>query len=204
MRPLGNVPPRLLFGAILLALGAGLLSSCATNEPPPLQNSEARTPARRAEAPPPPSSAAPRPARKPAVHAPDIAPGPAPDEIASASASTGPRPAQDAAHASSPPDDVTELSTSPGPPSPAPSRAELIGLDESAATRLFGAATEKSEQPPATVWHYKSANCELDLFFYLDLRSGRMRTLHYRLKGESAETSRRQDCLRSLVASRGR
>jgi hypothetical protein len=62
---------------------------------------------------------------------------------------------------------------------------------------------EKLEQPPATVWRYKTASCELDLFFYLDLRSGRMRTLHYSFRGESAEGARRQECLRSLIASRG-
>ena len=62
---------------------------------------------------------------------------------------------------------------------------------------------EKSEQPPATVWHYKSANCELDLFFYLDLHSGRMRTLHSTFKGDAADTARRQNCLSELVAARG-
>jgi uncharacterized protein YndB with AHSA1/START domain len=59
------------------------------------------------------------------------------------------------------------------------------------------------DEPPATVWRYKTASCELDLFFYLDLRSGRMRTLHYSFRGESAEETRRQECLRSLTASRG-
>ena len=94
---------------------------------------------------------------------------------------------------------------------PAPSRAvvsapqasELVGLDQPAATRLFGAAAERSEEPPATVWRYKTASCELDLFFYLDLRSGRMRTLSYTFKGDAADADRRQDCLRSLFAARG-
>jgi hypothetical protein len=85
----------------------------------------------------------------------------------------------------------------------APRSSELIGLDEPAATRLFGPAAEQSEEPPATIWRYKNAGCELDLFFYLDLRSGRMRTLHYALKGDGADTARGPDCLRSLVAARG-
>src|SRR6266404_2592077 len=83
-----------------------------------------------------------------------------------------------------------------------PKTSELIGMDQPAATRLFGAAAERSEQPPATVWRYKSATCELDLFFYLDLRSGRMRTLHYALKGDGADAARGQDCLRSLLTAR--
>ncbi len=91
------------------------------------------------------------------------------------------------------------------PPTPAlpPRASELIGLDQPAATHLFGTATEKSEAPPATVWRYRTATCELDLYFYLDLRSGRMRALHYAFKGDPADPAGRQDCLRSLVVARG-
>jgi hypothetical protein len=99
---------------------------------------------------------------------------------------------------------VAALSTSPGRPGAIASQPELIGLDQSATMRLLGPATEKSDEPPATVWRYKTASCELDLFFYLDLRSGRMRTLHYSFKGEGAEVARRPECWRSLVSSRGR
>ena len=80
---------------------------------------------------------------------------------------------------------------------------ELIGLDQPAATRLFGTAAERSEEAPATIWRYKTANCELDLFFYLDLRSGRMRTLHYAFKGDAADSAHRQSCLRDLATRNG-
>jgi uncharacterized protein YndB with AHSA1/START domain len=69
--------------------------------------------------------------------------------------------------------------------------------------RLLGTAAEQFDQPPAMVWRYKTATCELDLFFYLDLRSGQMRTLHYSFKGDATDTARREDCVRSLVAARG-
>jgi hypothetical protein len=98
---------------------------------------------------------------------------------------------------------LAALSTSPGRQREIPSQPELIGLDQSGAMRLLGPATEKSDEAPATVWRYKTASCELDLFFYLDLRSGRMRTLHYSFKGDGDEAARRQECLRSLIASRG-
>ncbi len=88
----------------------------------------------------------------------------------------------------------------PGPPVRLPSASELIGLDQPAATRLFGNATQHSEAPPATVWRYRNATCELDLFFYLDLRSGKMRTLHYAFEGDHTGE---EDCLRSLVVARG-
>jgi hypothetical protein len=129
----------------------------------------------------------------------DLAPG------EEGSGGIGPKPSEGGAGSATaaPSSDVAAIS----PPAPAsghtPARVELIGLDEPSATRLFGPATEKSDAPPATVWRYKTASCELDLFFYLDLRSGRMRTLHYAFKGDGTG-ARRQDCLRSLLVSGGR
>ncbi len=102
---------------------------------------------------------------------------------------TAPKPAGSgpAPEPASPPSDAEAISTSLGPAGSLPPKAsELVGMDQPAATRLFGAAAERSEQPPATVWRYKNATCELDLFFYLDLRSGG------------------QDCLRTLLAARGK
>jgi hypothetical protein len=37
------------------------------------------------------------------------------------------------------------------------------------------------------------------LFFYLDLRSGKMRTLHYAFKGDQGSG---EDCLHSVLAAR--
>jgi hypothetical protein len=107
------------------------------------------------------------------------------------------------------PEDETLAMTTPSPSGAEPSPSatptlptkDLIGLDQPAATRLFGAAVERSEEPPATIWRYKTATCELDLFFYLDLRSGRMRTLHYAFGGDAIDTSRQQNCLRELAAA---
>jgi hypothetical protein len=92
----------------------------------------------------------------------------------------------------------------PRPPtdSSLPQASELIGLDQPGATRLLGAAAERFEKPPAAVWRYKNATCELDLFFYLDLRSNQMRTLHYALKGDGGDPARREDCLDSLRVAR--
>jgi hypothetical protein len=79
--------------------------------------------------------------------------------------------------------------------------SELIGLDQATAMRIFGAAAGKSEKPPATVWLWRSGTCELDLYFYLDLRSGKMRSLHYVFKRDATGQG---DCLKSLaIAARG-
>jgi hypothetical protein len=83
-----------------------------------------------------------------------------------------------------------------------PQAGDLIGLDQKGATRLFGRAAEQIQRPPATVWRYKTPSCALDLFFYLDLRSGHMRTLHYAFKGDVGNIEKRQDCLHSIVAAR--
>ena len=79
-----------------------------------------------------------------------------------------------------------------------PQTSELIGLDQPEATRLLGATAEQFEKPPAMVWRYKNTACELDLYFYLDLRSNRMRTLHYAVKGNDVDPAKRQDCVTSL------
>jgi hypothetical protein len=181
----------------LLAMGAGVLMSCAAEPPAPAPETAAIRP------PPTPSPdratplpTAPRPARKPTP------PAETPDEAVEM---TMPKPAVDAAtpEATWRPHDPAPGSTALGSTNtPPPPVSELIGLDQPAATRLFGPAAERSEAPPATVWRYKNGTCELDLFFYLDLRSGRMRTLHYSFKGDGGDTARRQDCLRSLLASR--
>lgn len=180
---------RFLDYPVLLGLGAAALASCFGQEaqPPPAPLVLHRM------SPPPEMTArspvVPRPSRKPP-----------PPLAGTGSASSGP----DVAMTEPKPTTAAPApgaETSPAPT--APHASDLIGLDESAATRLFGHAAEQSEEAPATIWRYKNAGCELDLFFYLDLRSGRMRTLHYALKSDGADAARGQDCLRSLVASRG-
>jgi hypothetical protein len=195
---------RLPLFLVLLGVGAGVLASCAgqrMSAPPQTSAVRPQVPAApRISAP---SPAAPRPARKPSPPAPSGSPA-------------GESGGEDFSGAESPPvaaalvpepstlSGTAQISTSSVPAGPPTLQAsELIGLDQSAATRLFGQAAERSEEPPATVWRYKNASCELALFFYLDLRSGRMRTLRYALKGDDANAPRRQDCLRSLLVARG-
>jgi hypothetical protein len=190
----------LLLYPVLLALLIGSLVSCAPGPSPPAKTATVRVPPAPPETVMPPRPV-PRPTRKP----PPPVEAPAPTAVGEPVVLTPQKPpAGTAGPEPLPPQDVTPASAPPAPSGPPPPEAgELIGLDQPAATRLFGPAAERSEQPPATVWRYKSPTCELDLFFYLDLRSGQMRTLHYAFKGDGAGASRRQDCLRSLVVSRG-
>ena len=80
-----------------------------------------------------------------------------------------------------------------------PSTTDLIGLDEHRTTELLGPAAEKETRSPATVWRYRSGRCELDLLFYMEMRSGQMRTLHYDFKGGAASPEQRQACLKSII-----
>jgi len=179
-----------------------VLSSCAESQPQPAPQVSAIRPPPPHVASPANTSVVPRPAHKPTPRPSGGSPAPAPGEEASTLSAPKPPEEPDAAETVSPSSEKAAVSSSPDSRGQIASHVELIGLDQSAATRLFGPAAEKSDEPPATVWRYRTAGCELDLFFYLDLRSGRMRTLHYALKGGAADTARRQECLRSLIASR--
>lgn len=171
----------------LISLAVGVLASCAEKPPPAPPQTVAVAPATPLAPLPPRRRAFPLPARKPT---------PPPDTLADA-----PETATEAM-AFANPAPVAGTPISP-PGSRTPAITELIGLDQPGARSLLGPATEQSEAPPATIWHYRSPTCELDLFFYLDLRSGKMRTLRYAFKGEPADPASRQDCLHSLIVARG-
>jgi len=172
----------------VLSLGASMLLGCA-GEPAPPPPETAAVPPPQPAVPKAPPHVARRPAHKPF---PPSATGGAEPEGASAEADN---------------EALAMIAPEAAGPNPRPAGAappqlkELIGLDQPAATRMLGAAVERTEEPPATIWRYKTPTCELDLFFYLDLRSGQMRTLHYSFKGAATDAIARQNCLSELVAA---
>jgi hypothetical protein len=185
----------LLTSLAFTSLGASLLSACTGQWLySPWQISAAQSQASV------PSS--PRPIRK---HKPPAATN-APDAESEVLANTQPAaamPTSGPTVAFTPPASAAPLSTYAPATSSAPHPSKgLVGLDQPEVTRVLGAATEQFEQPPAMVWRYKNANCELDLFFYLDLHSNRMRTLHYAVKGNGDDPARRRDCVESLRVAR--
>ena len=132
---------------------------------------------------------------------------PAPDagnEVLATAAPAAAMPTSGPTLAFTPPASAAASSTTHAPATNSPSHQSngLVGLDQPEVTRVLGAATEQFGQPPAMVWRYKNATCELDLFFYLDLHSNRMRTLHYAVKGDGGDPARRQDCVESLRVAR--
>jgi hypothetical protein len=164
-----------LFDPLLVAVGIGVLASCT---PPP---KPAPPPVQTVEAPPPPRH---HPHRR-FVPRPPHKPQPPPEEMVT-----------------SPEEGSATFAMLGAAPAANVQPHQLIGLDEAATAQLFGAATVQSSQPPAKVWRYQTASCELDLYFYYDLRSARMRTLRYSFKGSANNPEEQQQCIDALAARR--
>jgi hypothetical protein len=79
----------------------------------------------------------------------------------------------------------------------------LHGLDAAGTVALLGEPRQRAESPPAVLWRYASRDCELDVYFYLDLQSRVMRVLHYEVRNHDDGAERTQpQCYRELVAER--
>jgi hypothetical protein len=76
----------------------------------------------------------------------------------------------------------------------------LIGLDQPETAALLGPPSERSEAAPATIWRYTGRSCQLEIYFYLDLKSQVMRALHYEVRTHEAAEPARSRCFADLVA----
>jgi hypothetical protein len=94
------------------------------------------------------------------------------------------------------------------PPAPAPGLPpagnldRLIGLDQPHVAGILGSPRSRAESPPATIWRFGGANCDLDVYFYLDLQSQAMRALHYEVRSHDAPDQSAQRCYETLVNER--
>lgn len=87
----------------------------------------------------------------------------------------------------------------PPQPLPAVDPQQVIGLDESATAEWLGEPSARTEAPPATIWRYVSADCQVDLYFYLDLQNKVMRALHYEVRSNDGIEQRPERCFQQLV-----
>ena len=78
------------------------------------------------------------------------------------------------------------------------SPADLVGLTEQKAIQLLGPAKASESRAAAKIWHYQTANCELDLAFYMEMRTGLMRTLHYDFRRGAGTAASQQACLTAI------
>lgn len=68
----------------------------------------------------------------------------------------------------------------PPPPAPAPlPEIKIIGLSQDDVAAAFGPPSITLERPPAKVWEYRSGNCSVEIYFYLDVGRNAFYALHY-------------------------
>jgi hypothetical protein len=82
---------------------------------------------------------------------------------------------------------------------PAVDPEHVIGLAEPDAEDWLGPPDQRTEAPPATIWHYASRDCEIDVYFYLDLQHRVMRVLHYEVRSNDIIDRRSERCFQQLV-----
>jgi hypothetical protein len=78
----------------------------------------------------------------------------------------------------------------------------VIGLNEGDAEEWLGEPTERKDAPPATIWRYVRQDCEVEIYFYLDLQQRIMRALHYEVRGNDSQQQRSERCFQQLVSER--
>jgi hypothetical protein len=78
----------------------------------------------------------------------------------------------------------------------------LIGLDQPHVADLLGDPHSRAESPPATIWQYAGTDCEVDVYFYLDLQSQTMRVLHYEVRSHDLPERSVQRCYDALASER--
>jgi hypothetical protein len=114
------------------------------------------------------------------------------------------------------PEPVVIAPAAPPPPTRAPRErapqappadfdpAKLVGLGKDETLAMLGQPAAVREQPPATVWTYRSRECALDVFFYMDLSTRAFRVLTTEVTSELKSADARRTCLNRLrTASRG-
>lgn len=92
-------------------------------------------------------------------------------------------------------------------PEPAPavetgSFEQLVGLDQPHVAALLGEPETRADAPPASIWRYAGATCDVDIYFYLDLQSQTMRALHYEVRSHDLSDQPAQRCYDVLARER--
>jgi hypothetical protein len=83
---------------------------------------------------------------------------------------------------------------------PPPTPEQLIGLNQPETQALLGDPDQRAEAAPATIWRYTGRNCEIEIYFYLDLKSQVMRALHYEVRSHDPPEPARNRCFADLIA----
>lgn len=131
--------------------------------------------------------------------APPVTEAPVPPPVAAVPPPAPPRPARKP----TPPPVQPPAEQPPASTSEPVDPERLIGLDENDTTNWLGEPNERADAPPATIWRYLSKDCQIDVYFYLDLQRGVMRALHYEVRSEDIVERRPERCFQQLLGERG-
>jgi hypothetical protein len=78
----------------------------------------------------------------------------------------------------------------------------LIGLDQPHIAQLLGEPRTRAESPPAMIWRYAGTECELDVYFYLDLQSQAMKAIYYEVRSHDPPDRNAQRCYADILGER--
>jgi hypothetical protein len=77
--------------------------------------------------------------------------------------------------------------------------AELVGSGEPDVVEVLGDPNWFEDVPPARMWQYASANCVLQLYFFMELSTRDFRVLSYEVESGYDGDNADQRCFRELV-----
>jgi len=200
---------------------AALLAGCANHGEPMISQSSrplVETP-QPAQLPNPPAPAL-KPAQQPAAAAPEAKTLPPSQGVPAAEQETqanAPASPEGQASQSASQEATQPTTAAPSPPSsqeataqpataasspPVPQPAELVGLSQADAGKIFGPPTERKDSPPSQIWTYRSETCDLKLYFYPEVGGSAYRALTYQIDDRGSNDATHHTCLASLAKPR--
>jgi hypothetical protein len=75
----------------------------------------------------------------------------------------------------------------------------LIGLDENDTARRLGEPDQRTDASPATIWRYLTRDCQVDMYFYLDMQTAVRRALHFDVTSDYIDEGRSERCFKQIV-----
>jgi hypothetical protein len=81
--------------------------------------------------------------------------------------------------------------------------AELVGSGEPDVVATLGEPNWFEDIPPARMWQYASANCVLQLYFFMELSTRNFRVLSYELESDYDGDDVERQCFGEFVSGRG-
>ncbi len=65
----------------------------------------------------------------------------------------------------------------------------MVGLSQTETEGLLGPPTSAIDRPPAKVWQYRTRDCSVDIYFYLDVGRNDFYALHYDTPAPTSSTA---------------